>query len=508
MFFCEQMFLIKTGNEYTCESAIYTYQHSKLIQQKCDIEYYPELNPEPQVLNAGKYFLLGNFPLPWNYFCSKIDEIPKPIHGSNYVILKKTDLCQCSLTAGSWYIEANIAYCTEEPATMLTLYYTVKMATIVYQFEEKIKTEGITDLPLFTEKIDFDAEEPNLIVEEDSTVLEDTSPAVNYKEVMLDFEARRFLSKPDLAMSLSEESHWFGGHNSWLTFVGISAIMVILLIPFIMFTLYKYCGVRFQFQKVNSILAKLLLINKATETAQPSLAQQVTDTMDKTFDILDQRLIQIVLTIMALTFTCYLFLRLILWTYDFLNTKFLHLNSTGLSYWKTLTMDKTNIYLHLYDYTTGDSINLYLGTIFGQPEDITCKGQFVLGTICLDQTPTYDFIDLKWNTMVLSLKDLDLPMVNTLQVPRWKKTQVRKLFGSSNSYFRIVAYSPNTRTVRPLTDVCNLQDETFMDLDDQPTCVVQPLEMIVTEPPQNTVTFNEEQIIVHTNEHESDSESD
>ena len=104
-------------------------------------------------------------------------------------------------------------------------------------------------------------------MEEDSTVLEDTSPAVNYKEVMLDFEARRFLSKPDLAMSLSEASHWLGGHNSWLTFVGISAIMVILLIPFIMFTLYKYCGVRFQFQKVNSILAKLLLINKATETA-------------------------------------------------------------------------------------------------------------------------------------------------------------------------------------------------------------------------------------------------
>ena len=76
-------------------------------------------------------------------------------------------------------------------------------------------------------------------MEEDSTVLEDTSPSVNYKEVMLDFEARRFLSKPDLAMSLSEASHWLGGHNSWLTFVGISAIMVILLIPFIMFTLYK-----------------------------------------------------------------------------------------------------------------------------------------------------------------------------------------------------------------------------------------------------------------------------
>ena len=192
MFFCEQMFLTKLGSEHTCESAIYTYQNAKLIQQKCNIEYYPNLDPEPELLNAGNYLLLGNFPLPWNYFCSKIDEIPKPIHGSNYVILKKTDLCQCSLTAGSWYIEANIAYCTQEPATMLTLYYTVNMATIVYQFEEKLKTEGITDLTLFTEKIDFDAEEPNLIVEEDSTVLEDTSPAVNYKEVMLDFESRRF----------------------------------------------------------------------------------------------------------------------------------------------------------------------------------------------------------------------------------------------------------------------------------------------------------------------------
>ena len=171
-------------------------------------------------------------------------------------------------------------------------------------------------------------------------------------------------------------------------------------------------------------------------------------------------------------------------------------------------MDKTNIYLHLYDYTTGDSINLYLGTIFGQPEDITCEGQFVLGTICLDQNPTYDYIDLKWNTVVLSLKDLDLPMINTLQVPRWKKTQVRKLFESNNSYFRIVAYSPNTGKVRPLTDVCNLQDETFMDLDEQPTCVVQPLEVIVTEHPQTTVTFNEEQISVHSNVPGSESDSE
>ena len=41
-----------------------------------------------------------------------------------------------------------------------------------------------------------------------------------------------YLSKPDLAMSMVEPSHWFGGHNSWLTFVGVTAVLVVVLIPF------------------------------------------------------------------------------------------------------------------------------------------------------------------------------------------------------------------------------------------------------------------------------------
>ena len=200
------MFLTKLGNEHTCESAIYTHQNSKWIQQKCETEYYPNLNPESELLNAGNYLVLGNFPLPWNYHCSKTDEIPKPIHGSSYVILKKHDLCQCSLTAGSWYLEENIAYCTQEPSTKLTLYYMVNMATIVYQYQEKLKTDGITDLTLYTEKIEFDPKELDLIVAVDPNVLEEISQTVNYKEVMEVFETARFLTKPDLAMSMSEVS--------------------------------------------------------------------------------------------------------------------------------------------------------------------------------------------------------------------------------------------------------------------------------------------------------------
>ena len=102
----------------------------------------------------------------------------------------------CQQDHGIW--RANIAYCAEDPdnpSTQLTLYYTVNMATVLYQFQEKLKTEGITDLTLFTEQIPFDAREPDLIVEEDTYVLQDISPAVNYKEVMEDFAMRHYLSK-------------------------------------------------------------------------------------------------------------------------------------------------------------------------------------------------------------------------------------------------------------------------------------------------------------------------
>ena len=78
-----------------------------------------------------------------------------------------------------------------------------------------------------------------------------------------------------------------------------------------------------------------------------------------------------------------------------MKTKYLNISSTGLTYLRTLTLYKTNIYLQIYDFTTNKSVNLYLGTIFGNPEDIYCEGQFVAGRIILDEKPSFGFIDLR-----------------------------------------------------------------------------------------------------------------
>ena len=234
----------------------------------------------------------------------------------------------------------------------------------------------------------------------------------------------------------------------------------------------------------------------------------MTEFGELTFEMFDLKILQLVLMVMASTLTCFLLIRLTLWIFDYLNTKFLNINSTGLTYLGSLTMDKTNISLQFSDFTTGECANLYLGTIFGNPENIYVCGQFVAGRISLDRKFPFDFITLKWDTIALSLIDLDLPMPTTLQISNWQNSKIRRMFDSNNSYFRIAAHNPNTRKVRAITGAYNLHDEVLEDdmedaecLDapqpdqpDQPRAVIQPaLEVVVTDQ-QCTMTFNGEQV--------------
>ena len=50
--------------EHTCETAIYHEQSPDLIRDKCNIQYYPKLDPTPQIIDAEKHILLGNIPEP------------------------------------------------------------------------------------------------------------------------------------------------------------------------------------------------------------------------------------------------------------------------------------------------------------------------------------------------------------------------------------------------------------------------------------------------------------
>ena len=85
-------------------------------------------------------------------------------------------------------------------------------------------------------------------------------------------------------------------------------------------------------------------------------------------------------------------------------------------------------------------------------------------------------------------------MPKILQVSRWKKSKLRQMFKSNNSYFRILAYNPNVMKVRSVTDANSLQEEPLSSIDETFIKTSQ-LEVIVTGY-QHTVTFNDVAVVI------------
>ena len=60
-------------------------------------------------------------------FVTIMIKFQNPIQGSSYVIVHKSDLCQCSISAGTLYIQENIVYCMGKVDTKIDFYYTVNV---------------------------------------------------------------------------------------------------------------------------------------------------------------------------------------------------------------------------------------------------------------------------------------------------------------------------------------------------------------------------------------------
>ena len=95
-------------------------------------------------MNAGDYLVLAGLPIPWTFFCTKERQIPDPTEGSPYIIIKRTQLCLGSISAGPHYLQENVLPCEDESVD-LHMYYTVNMAVVNYfgtQIPEIEKIDG------------------------------------------------------------------------------------------------------------------------------------------------------------------------------------------------------------------------------------------------------------------------------------------------------------------------------------------------------------------------------
>ena len=277
MYFCEQTFLMKHTSEHTCETAIYHEQNQDLIKDKCNIQYYPELNPTPQILDAGKHILLGNIPEPWSVVGSKNDPIPNPLEASKYVIIKKKDLCQCSLSAGTWYIQENIVHCEEEASSDLQLYYTVNMAVMIYDFIKEIKESEVRDTSLYAEPVKYDPVEIDLVDIKTDKVIGDTFQRLAFKRVMKNRDNKLYANKIEYIMDTNEASDVFSGHNKYQTilFILIFIFVIILIICFF----GKFLGLNSHFQKILATVNKITAsIKTLLPAALPAVTQAATIT--------------------------------------------------------------------------------------------------------------------------------------------------------------------------------------------------------------------------------------
>ena len=349
LYFCEQLFIMKHTSEHTCESAIYHNESPDIIKDKCDIQYYPD--PEPAILDAGNYLLLGNLPLPWTIICNHNDQIPNPIQGSSYVIVDKSDLCQCSISAGTWYIQENIVYCTDKVDTKIDLYYTVNMAVIIYQFEDKISKQEVTDMTLYREPIEYDSLEPIIVLEEEDEILGQDCPAVSLKETMENILYKRFATKQDYALAINNPTNWFNGDNKWYGFMAIGTILVVLFIPVVIFVLVKFFGLKFQFDKTSATITKLLTMVKVIPPVKAECY----------LDVSDWQILEIIFKIVLFSVLIYVSYKFVKFVMSYVNINNLTEIQSNFSFPTTLLLDKTDLYLQFVN--TGSIVNMSIKLI-------------------------------------------------------------------------------------------------------------------------------------------------
>ena len=125
MYYCEYAHLLKKCMEHTCMSAIYYDQGSDIKAKQCKTIITFDTIPESKILDVGDLLILSNLQKPWTIACKDISRVFE-IEYSTYCILNRSELCECSLTAGNYllsYMNINCGNAPEARDGYFTTYY-------------------------------------------------------------------------------------------------------------------------------------------------------------------------------------------------------------------------------------------------------------------------------------------------------------------------------------------------------------------------------------------------
>ena len=236
-------------------------------------------------MDAVDSLLLAGLQVPWTFFCTKERQIPNPTEGSPYLIIKKTQLCLCPISAGPYYLQKNVLSCEDENVD-LHMYYTVNMAVVNYfgtQIPEVEKIDGDMQIDVadihekdlndprdqFTVSDVLPSENPVILTVKDLQVesYEDEEVLIEYtlaspipfKDVVecVINDEKVHLTKEDMALSNTKIENWFTQKNKWLAVVLIASIIGVLSFVIGMIMIKKWFSIKDTVTTINTSVSKV-----------------------------------------------------------------------------------------------------------------------------------------------------------------------------------------------------------------------------------------------------------
>ena len=157
-YYCEYAHLLKKCTEHTYMSAIYYDQESKIKANQCKTIVTFDNTPESKILDAGNILILSNLQKPWTIACKDVSRVFE-IEYSNYHILNRSELCECSLTAGNYLLSQTDTNCRDMPEARdgyFTTYYAfnrIILDVITVKFGIQVDNKTISESTLLHDDI-------------------------------------------------------------------------------------------------------------------------------------------------------------------------------------------------------------------------------------------------------------------------------------------------------------------------------------------------------------------
>ena len=158
MYYCEYAHLLKKCTEHTCMSAIYYDQESEIKANQCKTIVTFHNTPESKILDTSNILILSNLQKPWTTACKDVSRVFE-IEYSTYCILNRSELCECSLTAGNYLLsqtDTNHGDMLEARDSYFTTYYAfnkIILDVITVKFDIQVDGRMITQSTLLHDDI-------------------------------------------------------------------------------------------------------------------------------------------------------------------------------------------------------------------------------------------------------------------------------------------------------------------------------------------------------------------